>query len=137
AATRRTRVDSRTTIGPAPRAKRLPETELGATQLYPRRIGQVAALVEGAAVLGEMFRGSSRVKRRTLRLRTPCGEPVKPEASAPRYAYSQLACRKKIRDFANEDYASFHSDLSDWKVQSECEYALQIRNRSHAKAQRR
>src|SRR6185369_6375277 len=117
AATRRTRVDSRTTIGPAPRAKRLPETELGATQLYPRRIGQVAALVEGAAVLGEMFRGSSRVKRRTLlRLRTPCGEPAKPVASAPRYAYSQLVCRTNFRDFANEDYASFHSDLSDWKV---------------------
>jgi hypothetical protein len=42
---------------------RLPETELGATQLYPRRIGQVTALVGRAVVLGEMFRGSSHVKK--------------------------------------------------------------------------
>src|ERR1041385_479588 len=62
-ATTRTTVDSSATIGPAPRATRLPETELGATQLYPRRIGQVTALVGRAAVLGEMFGGSSRVKK--------------------------------------------------------------------------
>src|SRR5690349_23187236 len=74
-ATTRTTVDSSATIGPAPRAKRLPETELGATQLYPRRIGQVAALVGRAAVLGEMFRGSSRVKK-------TCG--YGPRAESPR-----------------------------------------------------
>src|ERR1041384_4204727 len=75
AANKRTKVDSRATIGPAPRAKRLPETELGATQLYPRRIGQVAALVGRGAVLGEMFRGSSRVKK-------TCG--YGPRAESPR-----------------------------------------------------
>jgi hypothetical protein len=31
--------------------------------------------------------------RETLRLRTPCGEPAKPEASTPRCVYSQLVCR--------------------------------------------
>lgn len=54
-----TTVDLFATSEPACRVTRLPEKELGATQLCLRRIGQVAALVEGAAVLGEMFLGSS------------------------------------------------------------------------------
>ena len=39
--------------------RKVPETELGATQLYLRRIGQVAAPVGRTAVLGEMFLGLS------------------------------------------------------------------------------
>ena len=41
-----------------PPSGELPETELGATQLHLRRIGQVAALVERAAVLGGCYSGA-------------------------------------------------------------------------------
>ena len=58
--------------------------ELGATQLYPRRIGQVTTLVGRVVVLGEMFDDSSLS-------RELCG--YGPRAESPR---SQWPLRRAI-----------------------------------------
>ena len=91
----------------------MPETELGATQLYPRQIGQVTALVGRAVVLGEMFRGSSHVKKNFA-----ATDPVRRAREARRPLrravpiFNSCAAAKN-REFAIEAFMSLHSDASD------------------------
>ena len=75
-------------------------------------------------MLGEMFRGSSHVKKNFA-----ATDPVRRarEASWPlRRAMPLLNWRavEKPHEFLRCEAASFHSDLSNWKVQSECELRL-------------
>jgi len=58
------------------------------------KLGKWQPLSEGLPCWVRCF--STVCCHRTLRLRTPCGEPAKPLASAPRCVYFQLPCRAKI-----------------------------------------
>src|SRR5947207_15501640 len=88
-----------------------PISETFAQRSYQRQSWEQLNSVSGE--LGKCWGKSLTLCHRTLRLRTPCGEPAKPDGLYAALCLSQVVCRANNSNFAGIASLWWQADRSD------------------------